>query len=63
MNNDQKNEIISQEEIKRRKSANIINFPEIKNFSKNLNNSPPSSSQFARSPPLKFKSDQRSLGG
>ena len=57
MNNDQKNEIISQEEIKRRKSANIINFPEIKNFSKNLNNSPPSSSQFARSPPLKFKSN------
>ena len=57
MNNDKKNDFISQEEIKRRKSANIINFPEIKNFANNLKNQNSSSSQFTRSPPLKFKSN------
>ena len=57
MNNEKKNVIISQEEIKRRKSANILSFPEIKNISKNLNSSDQSSSQFTHSPPLKFKSN------
>ena len=58
MNNDKINDFLSQEEIKRRKSANIINFPDIKNnFQKNLNKPNPPNSQFARSPPLKFKSN------
>ena len=59
MNNDKKiQDFISQEEIKRRKSANIINFPDIKNnFQKNINKSNQPNSQFARSPPLKFKSN------
>ena len=57
MNNEKKNVIISQEEIKRRKSANVLSFPEIHNFSKNLNSLEQSSSQLTHSPPLKFKSN------
>jgi len=51
------NNNITQEEIKRRKSAKIPIFPNMKIFSKNLNASEKSSSaQSAHSPPLKFKS-------
>ena len=58
MNNDKIKDFISQEEIKRRKSANIINFPDIKNnFKKNVNKLNPPNSQFTKSPPLKFKSN------
>ena len=57
MNNETKNEVISKEDIKRRKSAKISVFPEMNFFSKNLNNSGQSDSQIARSPPLKFKSN------
>ena len=57
MNNETKNEVISKEDIKRRKSAKISVLPEMNFFSKNLNNSGQSDSQIARSPPLKFKSN------
>ena len=57
MNNETKNEVISIEDIKRRKSAKISVLPEMNFFSKNLNNSGQSDSQIARSPPLKFKSN------
>ena len=57
MNNETKNEAISQEDIKRRKSANSSALPEINIFSKNLNNSGQSNTQIARSPSLKFKSN------
>ena len=57
MNNETKNEVISQEDIKRRKSAKISVFPEMNFFSKNLNDSGQSDSQVTRSPPLKFKSN------
>ena len=57
MNNEKKNVIISQEEMKRRKSAKILSFPQMLNLSKNLNSSDHSSSQLTRSPSLKFKSN------
>ena len=57
MNNETKNEVISQEDVKRRKSAKISVFPEMNFFSKNLNNSGQSDGQVTRSPPLKFKSN------
>ena len=57
MSNDKKDEIISQEDIKRRKSAVIRVFPEMNIFNKNLNNSGQSAEQLTRSPPLKFKSN------
>ena len=57
MNKETKNEVISQEDIKRRKSAKISVFPEMNFFSKNLNDSGQSDSQVTRSPPLKFKSN------
>jgi len=48
---------ITQDEIKRRKSAKITVLPNMNIFSKNSNNSENSSSaQLTRSPPLKFKS-------
>ena len=50
-------DVITQDEIKRRKSAKITVLPNMNIFSKNLNNSDKSSSaQLTRSPPLKFKS-------
>ena len=52
-----KNDIVSQEEIKRRKSANITTFQEMNNFQKNLNKPNQSAFQLTRSPPLKFKSN------
>ena len=57
MNNEKKNDIVSQEEIKRRKSANITTFQEMNNFQKNLNKPNQSAFQLTRSPPLKFKSN------
>ena len=57
MNNEKKNDNKSQEEIKRRKSAKITNFSEMKMFPKNLDNSSQSEAQLAMSPPLKFKSN------
>ena len=57
MNSEKKNDIISQEEIKRRKSANISIFSEINNFQNNINKSDHSVFQLTRSPPLKFKSN------
>ena len=57
MNNAKKNDIISQEDIKRRKSANISIFSEINNFQNNINKSGQSAFQLTRSPPLKFKSN------
>ena len=50
-------DLITQDEIKRRKSAKITVLPNLKIFSKNSNNSEKSSSaQLTRSPPLTFKS-------
>ena len=57
MNNEKKNDIISQEEVKRRKSASISIFSEINNFQNNINKSDQSAFQLTRSPPLKFKSN------
>ena len=57
MNNEKKKDIVSQEEIKRRKSANITTFQEMNNFQKNLNKPNQSAFQLTRSPPLKFKSN------
>ncbi len=57
MNKEEKNNLISQEDIKRRKSAKINVYPEMNIFSKNINNENPSTNHITRSPPLKFKSN------
>ena len=53
----EENNVTTQDEIKRRKSAKITILPNMNIFSKNSNNSDKSSSaQLTRSPPLAFKS-------
>ena len=57
MNKEEKNNLLSQEEIKRRKSAKISVYPEMNIFSKNLGKVNQSTTSLTRSPPLKFKSN------
>ena len=57
MNKDEKNNLISQEEIKRRKSTKITVYPEMNIFSNNIKNENKSTSHITWIPPLTYKSN------